>query len=133
MDGVTGFKIYRGTNTGTYFAEYPVTLTNRTTVTFTRHIGEVDYFVCVSTNLSGLESLPSNEVFWPPPYTYVAPTNVILRWNAPAATVEGSSNLITWRVITNVSGSTITFPIHPGSYFYRVSTDRQTQLTIDAQ
>lgn len=76
----------------------------------------------VGTNLTAV---------WPP--VHFMPTNIVLRWNAPAGTVEGSSDLVIWSVLTNVFGSTVTFPIQTGAHFYRVSSDRQTTVSIEAQ
>lgn len=121
MVGIVGFRLYLGTNSGSYFQSFSVGLTNMASITFNHNAGEVNYFVATSIDGQDLESLPSNEVFWPAATIF---------FNAPFGVIEESENLSVWRDVGSGPGSGVKVPKKDGPHFYRVRSDRPTVVRI---
>lgn len=124
-----------GTNSGGYTTVRVIGIEQRyTNLVPITSIRSRNYAAVKAALKDGRESEPSNEVLWPK-MTAVA-TNVLLSWNAPAATVLTSSDvrkpLSQWAVLTNVSASNIILRAHSTAYF-AVRSDRPTTLKIQRQ
>ena len=64
---VTGYKIYYGTNSGSYQIIVDVGNVTNTTITLTNYAPITTYFIATAYTVEGVESLPSNEVSYAAP------------------------------------------------------------------
>lgn len=111
MDGIVGFKIYRGTSSGSYYQEYSFGITQQAQVSFDWVAGEVEYFVCTAVDNQGLESLPSNEVSW-------KPYRVLLWWKEAQATVYSAPGPMgPWSLLGTITGTNLWLPKITQEYF----------------
>lgn len=75
---LSGYKIYYGTNTGVYTSWMPVNTNGYSGTTVSNLVAGTNvtfYLMVTATNLTGLESLPSNEVSFVPPVPPAVPRN----------------------------------------------------------
>ena len=71
---VTGYAIYYGTNSGSYQTRVNVGNVTNCVITVPTD-GHTWYFVATAYTIDGVESLPSNEVSYAPPYKIQPPRN----------------------------------------------------------
>lgn len=110
---VAFYRLYLGTNSGTYFASFNTSQpTNQTTITFTRSRFTQVYIVAVSVTADGIESLPSNEVDWPSPVNIVS--NVVLVLSGPFPAPIYTRDSLTsgsWQFFTNAVDTNTIVPV----------------------
>ena len=92
---VTGYRLYAGTNSRSYFSVNPIAGRGNTTNQLQLPFAAVWYFAVTATNAVGLESGYSDEVMWPerPVAPQIANAESYVRLTP---TAEWSTNLVTW-------------------------------------
>lgn len=131
---VTFYRLYHGTNTGTYYEAFDtLARTNRITVTVTRSWGTRHFFVAVSATTNDFESLPSNEVMWPGFSTNVPVTNIVLVVPGPfPAAIYTRTSLMAgqWQFFTNVTATNTVLPIDTTIQSRFFTGDRPMSVTL---
>lgn len=134
MSDVIGFKVYRGTNTGDYFASYSAGLVTNLPIAFRRSPIERDYFVATTVESDGTESQFSNEAVFPEIPNQGRLIGLRIGWGQPSATLQKSRDLVAWATFTNVLDISCVVP-YEGQMFYRTISAHGTsppKLTITA-
>lgn len=132
--GVDGFKLCFGSAKSVYtnvisvgsVTNYTLSITNWSEI-------RVRHFFAVKSIKANVESVPSNEVFWPP----YEPSHIRISWpNATGSvTIQEATSLgakaILWRNSATIIGTnTWTTNILSGTHFFRIN--RPVKLSIDA-
>lgn len=121
MAGIVGFRVYNGTNSGTYFNSWDTDgITNQCRVIITRLPRQVDYLTVTSILTGGTETLPAQEVSWPVPFVPKFPDIFILRWPGTQATIHSSSAVTgPWTNMGTFTGTNLVVTNNRSGQFYK--------------
>lgn len=118
MTGITAFIVRHGTNSGSYYEDFPCGLVTNLSVTFRKYLVTHDYFVVEAVSDGTRAFEPSNEDTLPKPQVQAVPIGLRIDCGQPSMVLMKTHDFRNWQYATQVFDRSCIMALEAAPTFY---------------